>query len=126
MAYTRQAASLLTRREFAATATSALIAGPLAARGQTPGRTYRIAVYATASSVAQIGPNGFAFYRALYDELRTLGFVEGVNVTIERHSAAGQDQAAAIALAREVVASNPDIIFVGTFRGAQILKAATT
>jgi putative ABC transport system substrate-binding protein len=60
-----------------------------------------------------------------YEELSRLGFVEGQNLLVERYSAEGRtDQYSE--LARDVVRSNPDLIF--TFQSTLVLalKAATT
>src|SRR5499427_3636135 len=49
---------------------------PLAARGQEPGRTYRLGgLFAS--------PRDAPHYVALFDELRRLGFIEGQNLVID-------------------------------------------
>jgi putative tryptophan/tyrosine transport system substrate-binding protein len=59
------------------------------------------------------------------EELRRLGFVEGQNLVIERYSAEGRtDQFSE--LARDVVRSNPDLIFADQTSLVLALKAATT
>jgi putative ABC transport system substrate-binding protein len=50
------------------------------------------------------------YYRAFFDELRRLGYVEGRNLLIERYSAEGHVEKYP-ALARTVVSHHPDLIF---------------
>jgi putative ABC transport system substrate-binding protein len=59
-----------------------------------------------------------------FEELRRLGFVEGQNLVYERYSAEGRDQFSE--LARDVVRSNPDLIFADSTTLVLALKAATT
>ena len=48
-------------------------------------------------------------YKAYFDELNRLGFVDGQNLIVERYSALGQFDRFGD-LAREIVASRPDVI----------------
>ena len=48
-------------------------------------------------------------YKSYFDELNRLGFVEGQNLIVERYSALGQSDRFGD-LAREIVASRPDVI----------------
>jgi len=50
-------------------------------------------------------------YRALFEELRRLGHVEGQNLSVERYGRE-QDTDGPPALAAEVIRSNPDVIYV--------------
>ena len=50
------------------------------------------------------------YYRAFFDELRRLGYIEGRNLTIERYSLEGHVENSS-AVARSVVSRNPDLIF---------------
>src|SRR5262245_54747672 len=64
------------RREFIALLGGAAAAWPLVARGQEPGRIYRLgALFATPRDAPQ--------HVALFDELRRLGFIEGRNLVID-------------------------------------------
>jgi putative ABC transport system substrate-binding protein len=67
---------------------------------------------------------GGPYYRALFDELRRLGYVEGQNLRIERYSGGGRAEKYA-SLARDVVRSRPDLIFTQTTRLVSHFKAAT-
>jgi putative ABC transport system substrate-binding protein len=55
-------------------------------------------------------------FKAYFDELNRLGFIEGQNLIVERYSALGQPDRFGD-LAREIVASRPDVIlpFSGLF-----------
>jgi putative ABC transport system substrate-binding protein len=66
------------RREFVTLVGGAAVAWPLAARGQEPGRTYRLGVLA-------ISPRSMPYFDAMFDELRRLGFAEGQNLILEWH-----------------------------------------
>ena len=68
---------------------------------------------------------GVAYYRALFDELRRLGYIEGQNLEVERYSGGGRVERYA-ELAQAVVRSHPDLIFTQTTRLVRIFKNATT
>jgi putative ABC transport system substrate-binding protein len=65
------------------------------------------------------------FYRAFFDELSRAGYVEGKNLVVERYSALGQPDRYA-QLARDVVDTRPDAIYVLDALLAVPFKAATT
>ncbi len=48
-------------------------------------------------------------YKAYFEELNRLGYIEGQNLIVERYSALGQPDRIGD-LAREIVASRPDVI----------------
>ena len=64
------------------------------------------------------------YYRALLTELRRLGHVVGENLTVERYGRESNTSGPA-ALAREVVRSQPDVIYVVGF-GTSLFKSETT
>jgi putative ABC transport system substrate-binding protein len=68
---------------------------------------------------------GLRTYEAFFKELRRLGYIEGQNLVVERHSGEGRAEHYA-ELAREVVRSNPDLIFTLAARLVQDFKAVTT
>src|SRR5262249_23689087 len=80
--YSRQAARArrrgdrVRRRDFITLLGGAAAAWPLAARGQEPGRIYRLGCLFTS-------PRDSTDYLALFDELRRLGFIEGQNLVID-------------------------------------------
>ena len=89
---------------------------PLAARAQQPITTKRIAVVNPVRKLADMGPNrdpqkGFDPQRALIKELTRVGYVEGQNLVVDRYSGEGRTGQFAD-LARDVVSTRPDLIFV--------------
>jgi putative ABC transport system substrate-binding protein len=75
------------RREFIA----GLMLAPTmpAAIAQQPAKTKRIAIVATSAKVADINLGGRSYYRAFFEELSRLGYVEGQNLSVERYSGGG-------------------------------------
>ncbi len=118
------------RRRAFISAISALLGGaavawPLAARAQRPAKVHRIAVIHAAVPVTDIiETSSIRFYRAFFQELRRLGYVEGRNLIVERYSGLGRTEHYA-ELAREVVRSKPDLIFASGTDTVRHLKAAT-
>ncbi len=107
------------RRKFIAILGGSAI-WPVAARAQTPGRTYRIG-YLTFSTSRQS-----SFY-ALLDELRLAGFIEGQNLTVlDDGFGIVENELAAAAAA--LVKASPDAIFASGFvvmRAVPIVGLAT-
>lgn len=65
------------------------------------------------------------YLRKFSDELSRLGFIEGQNFSIERHSAEGQPERFAN-IARDVVKSRPDVVLVNSVPLALEFKSATS
>jgi putative ABC transport system substrate-binding protein len=80
------------RRRFLIAA-GAVVAAPLA-RSQQAGRTYRVAIVLAVSPLAEMsGPDpAHPITRAIVHELRSLGYVEGQNLILERRSAEGKPE----------------------------------
>jgi putative tryptophan/tyrosine transport system substrate-binding protein len=111
------------RREFIVTLLLAATLRP--AQAQQPTKIYRIAVVNPSRPAALLTETGgLPTYEAFFKELRRLGYIEGQNLVVERHS--GEGRAEHAELAREVVRSNPDLIFTLSARLVQHFKAATT
>src|SRR5215831_4428013 len=86
------------------------VAWPLACYAQQPPKVHRVAVVHPSAPVSELNEAGGSGYRAFFQGLRRLGYVEGRNLVVERYSAGGrQDRYAE--LARDVVRTNPDLIF---------------
>jgi putative ABC transport system substrate-binding protein len=96
------------------------------ARAQQPAKVHRIAIIAAAAPVTEITEtSSLRLYRALFQELRRLGYVEGRNLIVERYSGEGRTEHYA-EVARVVVTSKPDLILAPiNIPGVQDLKAAT-
>jgi len=113
------------RRVFIALVAGA-VARPRAALAQQPTKVYRIAVVHPAEPVSQMTETGgLPAWQALFQQLRLLGYVEGQNLVVERHSGEGQVQNYA-RLAQDVVQLKPDLILAFTSRMVGHFKAATT
>src|SRR5262245_658214 len=93
------------RREFIALIGSGVAAWPLAARAQQPQRMRRIGVLLGLAESDQEFQTRMAAFR---EELQRLGWTEDRNVRIDIRSASVGAQAQA--LAKELVASLPDVI----------------
>lgn len=101
------------RREFLGLFGAAAGSLPFAAHAQKSGRSYRIAMVHPNRAIEEMtegGPN--QPYRAFFQELRRLGYVEGENLIVERYSGGGR-AATYPELAASIVRSNPDLIYVG-------------
>ena len=101
------------RRAFL-TGSAALLAAPLPAGAQPPGRIYRIGELREGPSLS---PNPFA------DAMRELGWIEGEHFKLERRNAERRDQL--LALAAELVRLNVDLILTGGTPAARAAKGAT-
>jgi len=75
------------RREFIAALGGAAVLGPHAARAQQPGKIWRIGVLDTVPATLNV-----ANIDAFRQELRRLGYVDGINLIIEYRSSAGRPE----------------------------------
>jgi len=103
-----------------------LLAAPRAAEAQQTGALYRIAYLAGDSPLTTIcvpNPSDVGF-RAFRDGLRELGYMEGVQITIDCRSAEG-DYNRLPWLARDLVQANPHVIVAGAAPASLAAKAAT-
>ena len=111
------------RRDFI-TALGAAATWPLAARAQQSAKMKRIAIVSPATKVGEI-TSGLPQYRAFFEELSRLGYVEGQNLGVERYSGEGQPERYAD-LVRDVVKTHPDLIVAVAARLSLDFKMATT
>jgi putative tryptophan/tyrosine transport system substrate-binding protein len=112
------------RRDFI-TALGTVAAWPLAVRAQQPTKMKRIAYVNSSDKVSAISASGRPIYRVFFEELSRLGYVEGQNLGVERHSGEGNPERYA-ELARDVVNTHPDLIFAVGGRLSLDFKMATT
>ena len=112
------------RRDFI-TALGTAAAWPLAARAQQPAKMKRIAYVSPATKVSEISVSGRPYFRAFFEELSRLGYVEGQNLGVERYSGEGRTERYA-ELARDVVNTHPDLILAVGGRLSLDFKMATT
>ncbi len=108
---------MITRRVFIVTVAGGLLAAPLAAGAQQPGKVPRIGYVMERS-----GPG--AFDEAFLQGLRALGYVEGRNIMIE-YRWAGTAAERLPALAAELVALKVDLIVTAGTPGTLAAKGAT-
>jgi putative ABC transport system substrate-binding protein len=111
----------LARLTVLATLALALLAAPLAAEGQPPGKTWRIGLldYANADAAR------VAWWNALRQRLRELGYVEGQSVVFESRWGNG-DLGQLQALAADLINARVDIIVTGGSEAALAAKQATS
>ena len=113
------------RREFMALIGNGVVAWPLAARAQQPAKLKRIAMVHPVEKAGNMTITGRRFFRAFFEKLGALGYVEGQNLLVERYSGEGQlDHYAE--LARDVVGTRPDLILALSGTLARHFKMATT
>src|SRR5262249_36944163 len=74
--------------------------------------------------LSDLSETGSEPYRAFFERLRALGYVEGRNLAVARYSGAGRTEQFA-ELVGEVIRSHPDAIMVSTSRLTRDFKAAT-
>src|SRR5262249_18505637 len=106
----RQGGDRMIGRRALVAGAAALVASPFHARAQTPGRTYRLAVWHLAEPSTNMIENGPSpRFRAFFQELRRSGFVEGLNLIVERYATLGNTERYE-PTARRIVDSRPDVI----------------
>jgi putative ABC transport system substrate-binding protein len=106
------------RREFITLLGGTAAAWPLVARGQEPGRIYRLgALFAS--------PRDAPHYVALFDELRRLGFIEGQNVVIDA-AGYGLPPERMEVHAADLVSGPVDVILAGGDAAVRAAQRATT
>src|SRR5213080_2650007 len=112
------------RREFLASLLSAAAVGRAGAQQRV--KVFRIAIVAPSAPVAIMSEEreGNLVYRVFFQQLRRLGYVEGQNLVVERHSGEGRTEHYAD-LARAVVRAKPDLVFAISSGLVQSFKAAT-
>jgi len=110
------------RRQFLVAA-AGLVVAPLTAQAQRAKRTYRVAAVLTTSPIAEMtGPEPeHPLIRAFVRELRTLGYVEGENLILERRTAGGKPERYPGIIA-ELVKLHMDVIV--TAGGSGLLASA--
>src|SRR5262245_51042641 len=102
------------RREFFKFIGGAAAAWPLAARAQQSTNVYRVAMVRTSGLVTDISETGDnPSFRALFKELRRLGYVEGQNLIVQRYSGEGRQERYS-ELAREIVRTRPHLILASS------------
>ncbi len=115
------------RREFiAGTATIAALgfAHPVFAQTTPSPGVKRIAIFHPTEPPEGLTINGLGTYKTFFGELNRFGYLEGQNLIVERYSALGRPDRYGD-LARQIVASHPDLIVSGNGALALVLKSLT-
>ena len=112
----------LRRRDFIALL-SGVTAWPLSSRADQPGRMRRIA--ALIGGVAEFEPESRARVAVLRKALEERGWSESSNLQIDFRWAGSDDPDRIHALAAELVATNPDVIFANTSPVTRALSRTT-
>jgi len=105
------------RREFITLLGGAAAAWPLTARGQEPGRIYRL-------GGLHASPRNAPHFVALFDELRRLGFTEGQNLVIDA-AGYGLSPEQMEVHAADLVKAGVDVILAGGVAGVRPAQRAT-
>ncbi len=110
------------RRTFVGSLTMGLLASPLAAEAQQPGKVYTVGIL---NIGAPDQPGRTSFWQPFLDAMHELNYVEGRNLIVTRASAAGRAERLA-GLARDLVQANMDVIVTTSTRETQAPKEATS
>jgi putative ABC transport system substrate-binding protein len=92
----------------------------LAARAQQSGKVYRLGQLSGGTAVSRI-PLIAEFMHGMSD----YGYIEGKNLVVEHRYAEGKFEVLPV-LTRELLAWNPDVLFVSTTPASLAVKAATS
>ena len=118
---------MMDRRAFIAIVGGSVVAAPLISEAQTTANVYRVGLIAAATPVSEMaGPEpAHPLVRAFVQGLRTLGYVEGQNLILEKRSAEGQYERFGDIVA-ELVRLKVDVIVTLAHPAALAAKAVTT
>ena len=111
----------IVRRKFIS-ALGGVAVWPLAARAQQPEVVHRIGLL---QNTSEADPQGKIELAALIEELKKLGWVDGVNMQIAYRYGAGDPNRMAT-FAKELVALNPDLVFARSTAAVHALQRETT
>jgi putative ABC transport system substrate-binding protein len=115
------------RREFITLlsgSTAAVVGSPYPARSQQTAKVHHIAIVHPSAAVEDMNESSHtATFPALFKELRRLSYVEGRNLAVERYTGKGRGNFTD--LARDVVGTNPDVIFASSNPVVLSLRAMT-
>jgi len=104
---------MIRRREFI-TLLGGVAAWPVVAHAQQSVKVHRIAIVHPSAAVADMTETSeYPAFPALFTELRRLGYVEGRNLVVERHSGEGR-QGNFANLARNVIRARPDVVIASS------------
>src|SRR5262245_62427277 len=113
---------MMDRRAFITVLGGSILAAPLAAEAQQPGKVWRIGILAGSRPTT---PEAARPWEALLQGLRELGYIEGQNLAIERRWAERRAERYH-ELAAELVALKPDVIVAAFTPSVSAAKRATS
>ncbi len=113
---------MMDRRAFIGTLAAGLLATPLAAEAQQPGKLFRIGIL---SYLPVTDPVGSRFREAVLVGLRDRGYVEGQHIAIEWRSWEGSLERLRV-LSTELAQLRVDVIVVGPTPAAEEMKRASS
>ncbi|HYS88832.1 MAG TPA: ABC transporter substrate-binding protein [Bradyrhizobium sp.] len=95
------------------------------AAAQSAAKAKRVAMMHPAMKPAEMRSGGDPTYTIIFEELKRLGYVEGVNLIVDRYSPEGRfDRLPEIA--HEIVATQPDVITtMGSVSGVKVFQSET-
>ena len=85
-------------------------ASPLMARAQQPAKMKRLAIVHPTTKAEDLSIGGDPDYTIILEDIKRLGYVEGVNLTVDRYSPEGRPERFP-EIAHQIVATRPDVIF---------------
>jgi putative ABC transport system substrate-binding protein len=112
------------RREFITLLGGGTAAWPVIARAQQSAKIKRIALVDPSIKVGDMTVGGALGYRAFFEELSHLGYVEGRNLVVERYSGEGRIEHYP-ELVRDIVSTHPDLVFANGPKLTLLFKMAT-
>ena len=98
------------RRDLIFALSGAAVSWPLTAHAEQSGRMKRVAMVNVATVPADMRIGGDPNYTIVFEEMRRLGYVEGTNLIVDRYSAEGRFDRFP-EMARDIVATRPDVIY---------------
>ena len=115
---------MIDRRAFLGTLIGGLLAAPLAAEAQEPGKIARVGILAPTGPVPITPRPGFGITADLSRRLHELGWVEGKNLLVEPRFAEGSPDRLP-GLAADLVRANVDVIVAISPPAIRAAKDAT-
>jgi putative tryptophan/tyrosine transport system substrate-binding protein len=85
-------------------------ASPLVGRAQQPAKIKRLAIVHPTTKPEELSIGGDPDYAIILEDIKRRGYVEGVNLTVDRYSALGRPERFP-EIAHQIVATRPDVIF---------------
>jgi putative tryptophan/tyrosine transport system substrate-binding protein len=85
-------------------------ASPLVARAQQPAKMKRLAIVHPTTKPEELSIGGDPDYSIILEDIKRRGYVEGVNLSVDRYSANGRPERFS-EIAHQIVATRPDVIF---------------